>query len=90
MGKKKVVKWLAKKGAGQLRKVAPKQVSKVDKFVSGAKSVVKGGLKLAALELGFMGASAGYNKVTKKNQSINSTDNMSSTGPVDKSIQKMK
>jgi len=88
--RKKTVKWLTKKGAGQLRKVAPKQVSKVDSFVSKAKTGAKAVRNLVALELGLAGAEAGYNKITKKNQSMNSTDNMSSTGPVDKSIEKMK
>lgn len=86
--KKKAVKWLAKKGAGQLRKVAPKSVSKVDSFVSKAKTGARGLRNLVALELGFVGAEAGYNKITKKNQSVNSTDNMSTSGPIDRSIQK--
>ena len=36
--------------------------------------------------------SSGYNKFKNrnKNQSVNSTDNMSSTGPLDRSIEKMK
>jgi len=61
----------------------PGNTSKVKKFGD----MVKTGVAYVAVE---EAVSSGYNKFKNrnKNQSVNSTDNMSTSGPIDRSIQK--
>jgi hypothetical protein len=63
--------------------IKPGKTSKVKKYGD----MVKTGLQYVAAESVI---SAGYNKFKNrnKNQSVNSTDNMSTSGPIDRSIEK--
>ena len=72
-----------KKRLNKPKTIKPGEVSKVKKYGG----MVKTGLQFVVAEEAI---SAGYNKFKNrnKNQSVNSTDNMSTSGPIDRSIEK--
>jgi len=87
VAKKRIVTPLKNRIASQL---GPKSIK------PGKTSMVKKAGDMTRNALGYVAAesviSAGYNKFKNrnKNQSVNSTDNMSTSGPIDRSIEKNK
>lgn len=75
-------------------KALKKRLNKPKSINPAKPSLANRAAKFAGVTTAYVGAeeglSAGYNafKNRKKNQSVNSTDNMSTSGPIDRSIEK--
>lgn len=73
-----------------IKKRLKSAANKPKTYTPGKESLAKKGLKVAGSMVAYEGAFAGGEKVYNKVKSMNSTDNMSNNGPIDRSIRKVK